>query len=379
MPAVALTDHSNLYGAYKFVNAIYNHPANKEIIEHNKDADVPKPFAIKGVVGCEFFVCKDHTDKTQKDNGFSQVFLAKNKDAYHNLAKMSSISFVDGFYYVPRVDRSVIEQYKEGLIALSGGLKGEVSDLILNVGEKQAEEAFVWWKDTFAEDFYVELVRHGLEEEEIVNNVLLRFAEKYKVKVVAANNTYYLSQKDANAHDILLCVKDAELQSTPKGRGRGFRCGFPNDEYYCNSQQQMKELFADVPEAIVNTNEIIEKIENFHLKRDVLLPAFDIPEKFIHKQDDLDGGKRGENAYLRHLTYEGAKKRYGKITEDISERLDFELSTIEKTGYPGYFLIVQDITSQARKMGVSVGPGRGSAAGSAVAYCIGITNVDPIK
>ena len=141
----------------------------------------------------------------------------------------------------------------------------------------------------------------------------------------------------------------------------------------------MKELFADIPEAIINTNEIIEKIENFHLKRDVLLPAFDIPEKFIDTQDNVDGGKRGENAYLRHLTYEGAKKRYGEITEEISERLDFELATIENTGYPGYFLIVQDFTSQARKMGVSVGPGRGSAAGSAVAYCVGITNVDPIK
>ena len=379
MPAVALTDHSNLYGAYKFVNTIYNHPANREVIEHNKDADNAKPFVVKGVVGCELFICKDHTDKTQKDNGYSQVFLAKNKDGYHNLAKMSSISFVDGFYYVPRVDRSVLEQYKEGLIALSGGLKGEVSDLILNVGEKQAEEAFVWWKDTFGEDFYVELIRHGLEEEEIVNEVLLRFAKKYEVKVVAANNTYYLSQEDANAHDILLCVKEAELQSTPKGRGRGFRFGFPNEEYYFKSQEQMKQLFVDIPEAIINTNEIINKIESFHLKRDVLLPAFDIPEKFIDAKDNIDGGKRGENAYLRHLTYEGAKMRYGEITEEISERLDFELSTIEKTGYPGYFLIVQDFTSQARKMGVSVGPGRGSAAGSAVAYCVGITNVDPIK
>ena len=380
MPAVALTDHSNLFGAYKFINAIYNHPANKDIIEYNKNADIPKPFAVKGVVGCEMFVCKEHTDKIMKDNGYSQVFLCKNKDGYHNLAKMSSISFVDGFYYVPRIDKAVVEKYKEGLIALSGGLKGEVSDLILNVGEKQAEEAFVWWKEAFGEDFYVELVRHGLEEEEIVNEVLLRFAKKYEVKVVAANNTYYLSQEDANAHDILLCVKDAELQSTPKGRGRGFRFGFPNDEYYFKSQEQMKELFADVPEAIVNTNEIIEKIENFHLKRDVLLPAFDIPKKFIDAKDDIDGGKRGENAYLRHLTYEGAKKRYGeKINEEISERLDFELATIENTGYPGYFLIVQDFTSQARKMGVSVGPGRGSAAGSAVAYCIGITNVDPIK
>ncbi len=379
MPAVALTDHSNLYGAYKFVNTIYNHPANKEIIEHNKDADHPRPFAVKGVVGCELFVCKDHTDRTQKDNGYSQVFLAKNKYGYHNLAKMSSISFVDGFYYVPRVDRSVVEQFKEGLIVLSGGLKGEVSDLILNVGEKQAEEAFVWWKETFGEDFYVELVRHGLEEEQIVNDVLLRFAKKYEVKVVAANNTYYLSQEDANAHDILLCVKDAELQATPKGRGRGFRFGFPNEEFYFKTQEQMKELFADIPEAIINTNEIIEKIENFHLKRDVLLPAFDIPEKFIDAQDVVDGGKRGENAYLRHLTYEGAKQRYGEITKEISDRLDFELTTIENTGYPGYFLIVQDFTSQARKMGVSVGPGRGSAAGSAVAYCVGITNVDPIK
>lgn len=381
MPAVALTDHTNLYGAYKFVNAIYNHPANKEIIAYNKTvaAEAQKPFAIKGVVGCELFVCQNHSDRTIKDNGYSQVFLAKNKAGYHNLAKMSSIGFVDGFYYVPRIDKRVVSQYKEGLIVLSGGLKGEVSDLILNVGEKQAEEAFVWWKETFAEDFYVELVRHGLEEEERVNEVLLRFAKKYEVKVIAANNTYYLDKEDANAHDILLCVKDAELQATPKGRGRGFRFGFPNEEYYFKSQEQMKELFADIPVAISNINEVISKVENFHLKRDVLLPAFDIPNDFVHAEDEADGGKRGENAYLRHLTYEGAKKRYGVLTDEITERLDFELMTIEKTGYPGYFLIVQDFTSQARKMGVSVGPGRGSAAGSAVAYCVGITNVDPIK
>ena len=379
MPAVAITDHANLYGAYKFINAIYNHPINKEIIAHNMEAEEPKPFALKGIVGSELFVCRDHKDKTQKDNGYSQVFLAKNKEGYHNLSKMSSIGFVDGFYYVPRIDKEVVSAYKDGLIALSGGLKGEISDLLLNVGEKQAEEAFVWWKNTFSEDFYVELVRHGLPEEEVVNEVLLRFARKHGVKVIAANNTYYLSKEDANAHDILLCVKDAELQSTPKGKGKGYRFGFPNEEYYFKSQEQMKVLFADLPEAISNTNELIDKVESFHLKRDVLLPAFDIPKDFINKQDELDGGKRGENAYLKHLTYEGAKKRYGIITPEISERLDFELATIEKTGYPGYFLIVQDFTSQARKMGVSVGPGRGSAAGSAVAYCIEITNVDPIK
>ena len=353
MPAVAITDHANLYGAYKFINAIYNHPINKEIIAHNMEAEEPKPFALKGIVGSELFVCRDHKDKTQKDNGYSQVFLAKNKEGYHNLSKMSSIGFVDGFYYVPRIDKEVVSAYKDGLIALSGGLKGEVSDLLLNVGEKQAEEAFVWWKNTFSDDFYVELVRHGLPEEEVVNEVLLRFARKYGVKVIAANNTYYLSKDDANAHDILLCVKDAELQSTPKGRGRGYRFGFPNEEYYFKSQEQMKALFADLPEAISNTNELIDKVESFHLKRDVLLPAFDIPKEFINEQDEEDGGKRGENAYLKHLTYEGAKKRYGTITPEISERLDFELATIENTGYPGYFLIVQDITTQARKMGVS--------------------------
>ena len=197
--------------------------------------------------------------------------------------------------------------------------------------------------------------------------------------MIAANNTYYLSKDDANAHDILLCVKDVELQSTPKGRGRGYRFGFPNEEYYFKSQEQMKALFADLPEAISNTNELIDKVESFHLKRDVLLPAFDIPKEFINEQDEEDGGKRRKCLFETFLTYEGAKKRYGTITPEISERLDFELATIEKTGYPGYFLIVQDFTSQARKMGVSVGPGRGSAAGSAVAYCIEITNVDPIK
>ncbi len=168
------------------------------------------------------------------------------------------------------------------------------------------------------------------------------------------------------------------MQSTPIGRGRGFRWGFPNQEFYFKSQDEMKALFADLPEAIETTQEIVDKIESYKLQRDVLLPKFDIPEEFKDPEDEEDGGKRGENNYLRHLTYEGAKKRYGEITPEIQERLDFELETIANTGYPGYFLIVQDFTNEARKMGVSVGPGRGSAAGSAVAYCIGITNVDPI-
>tara|TARA_B110000908_G_C10266053_1_gene464077 strand:- start:2505 stop:6863 length:4359 start_codon:yes stop_codon:yes gene_type:complete len=384
MPAVAITDVSNMYGAFHFTKSIFDHPANKEVIEHNKKVESGdlneelKEFAIKGVLGCELLICKNHLDKSFQDNGSKMVFLCKNKDGYHNLSKMSSIAFVDGFYYVPRIDKKVVEKYKEGLIVLSGGSRSDIADLILNVGEKQAEETFLWWKDTFQDDFYVEIVRHGIEEEDIVNEVMLRFAKKHNVKILASNETYYLEKEDANAHDILLCVKEGELQSTPKGRGRGFRYGLSNDEYYFKSQDEMKSLFADLPQAIINIEEVLSKVENFHLKRDVLLPAFDIPEQFLNEQD-ADGGKRGENAYLKHITFEGAKKRYGTITDEIEERLLFELKTIENSGYPGYFLIVQDFTSQARLMGVSVGPGRGSAAGSAVAYCIEITNVDPIK
>jgi DNA polymerase-3 subunit alpha len=176
-----------------------------------------------------------------------------------------------------------------------------------------------------------------------------------------------------------LCVKDGEKQATPIGRGRGYRYGLPNQEYYFKSSEEMKALFRDVPEAIINIQEVVDKIETYELARDVLLPKFDIPEEFKHQDDEKDGGKRGENAYLKHLTYEGAKKRYGEITSEIKERLDFELSVIENTGYPGYFLIVEDFIREARKMDVSVGPGRGSAAGSVVAYCLWITNIDPIK
>ena len=218
-----------------------------------------------------------------------------------------------------------------------------------------------------------------METEERVNPILIQLAAKHGVKVVATNNTYYINQSDAQAHDVLLCVKDNELVETPKGKGRGFRYGLENDEYYFKSTEEMVALFSDLPEAILNVQEIIEKCEPYPLAREVLLPAFDIPQEFISIEDALDGGKRGENAFLRHLTYEGAKKRYKEITPEIQERIDFELATIEKTGYPGYFLIVQDFCHAAREMSVSVGPGRGSAAGSVVAYCTQITNVDPIR
>ena len=364
MPAVALTDLGNMFGAFKFV---------KKAIEEG----------IKPIVGCEFFVAEERT-KTQftKDNPdkrFQQILIAKNKTGYQNLAKLSSLAYMEGLYGLyPRIDKSLIKQYREGLIAFSGGLYGEIPHLILNVGETQAEEALQWWLEIFGEDYYFELNRHELDEEEHLNKVLLSFSNKHNVKVVAANELFYLEEQDAKAHDVLLCIKENEKQSTPIGRGRGFRPGLRNSKYYFKTQEEMKTAFADIPEAIENLSEVLNKIEPYELKRDVLLPKFDIPVEFIDPQDEVDGGKRGENTYLRHLTYEGAKKRYGTIENSVRERLDFELATIEKTGYPGYFLIVQDFTSKAREMGVSVGPGRGSAAGSAVAYCIGITNVDPI-
>ncbi|WP_103865398.1 DNA polymerase III subunit alpha [Aquimarina sp. I32.4] len=381
MNAVAMTDHANMMGAFHFVEGVANHnksvkAANAEAIENGQE---PEGVEIKPIVGCEFFVCENHTDKSRKDNGYQIVLLAKNKNGYHNLAKMSSTAFVNGFYYVPRIDKEIIKQYKDDIIVLTGNLYGEVPSKVLNIGEKQAEEALLWWHQEFGDDLYIEIMRHNQEDENRVNQVLIQFAEKHNIKTIATNNTYYCEKEDANAHDILLCVKDGEKQATPIGRGRGYRYGLPNQEYYFKPQEEMKNLFKDLPEAIINIQEIVDKIEPFVLARDVLLPAFDIPEEFQSKEDEIDGGKRGENKYLRHITYEGAKKRYKEITPSIDERLDFELQVIEKTGYPGYFLIVEDFIRAARDMNVSVGPGRGSAAGSAVAYCLWITNLDPIK
>ncbi len=371
MPAVALTDSGNMMGAFHFVKAVNDY--NKSLSEEDQDK------SLKAILGCEFFVCEDHTNKSHKDNGYQVVFLAKNKNGYHNLAKMASIAYTEGFYYVPRIDKDIVKEYKEDLIVLTGSLYGEVPSKILNIGEKQAEEALVWWKEQFGDDLYIEIMRHGQEDERRVNDTLISLAQAHGIKLVACNNTYYIQKEDANAHDILLCVKDGEKQATPIGRGRGYRFGLPNQEYYFKTQEEMKALFEDLPEAISTIPEIIDKIESYTLARDVLLPNFDIPEEFYDVKDTEDGGKRGENAYLRHLTYLGAEKRYKEITEDIRQRLDFELEVIANTGYPGYFLIVQDFIAEARKMGVSVGPGRGSAAGSAVAYCLGITNIDPIE
>ena len=381
MPAVALTDHANMMGSFRFVNEVnrYNEQIVIDNSELSEDESDQKKSTIKPILGCEFFVCEDHLNKSYKDYGYQIVLLAKNKNGYQNLAKLSSIAYTKGFYYVPRIDKNLILEYKKDIIVLSGNLYGEIPSKILNIGEKQAEESLIWWKNNFGSDFYLEIMNHNQEDEKVVNEVIKKFSKNHEVKLIATNNNYYSEKQDANAHDILLCVKDGEKQSTPIGRGRGFRYGLPNHEYYYKSSDEMKSLFADCSESITNIQEIIDKTEAYTLARDVLLPKFEIPSEFEDFNDLDDLGKRGENNYLRHLTYEGAKKRYSKLTEELIERLDFELATIEKTGYPGYFLIVEDFIREARNMDVSVGPGRGSAAGSVVAYCLWITNIDPIK
>jgi DNA polymerase-3 subunit alpha len=404
MPAVAMTDHGNMFAAFNFVN------------EANK-------YNVKPIVGCEFYLVKDRHQKTfskeQKDNRYHQLLLAKDQEGYQNLAKLCSYSYIEGMYSKwPRIDKELLLQYSKGLIATSCCIGAEVPQAILWKSEEEAEEIFKWWLDVFGEDYYIEIQRHGLQNidgtgksQEDINQVLLKWAKKYNVKVICTNDSHYVDQEDWNAHDILLCVNTGEDQSTPVGdfqtryyrfltddqkviydtvdnvrqkysnqmsvrqmlqrideAGPKTRFGFPNDQFYFKTQAEMNELFKDVPEAVDNTNEIVDKITPPKLKRDILLPNFPIPPEHADADE-----------FLRHLTYEGARKRYSEITPEVTERLDFELHVIKTMGFAGYFLIVQDFINRGRDMGVFVGPGRGSAAGSAVAYCIGITNIDPIR
>jgi len=358
--AMALTDFDNLFGAFVFV-------------------DEAKKRGVKPIVGLEIHLCKNRFDKSKKDDGYRQVLLAKNLTGYHHLVKLSSLAYSEGFYYVPRIDRELLLQYKEGLIATSGGLEGEIPSLLLNVGDREAEQAFGWWKEHFGSNFYVEINRHGLAEEDEVNRSLIKMCRAENVLYFASCESYYIEAEDAEAQEIMLCVKDGHKMSTPVGRGYAFRKALPNKQFYFASAQEVSERFSDLPESFDTLGEILEQIEDFDLKRPVLLPKFDIPAEFVDPTDAESDGKKGENAYLRHLAYQGAARRYPELKSEIVDRIDFELSVIEKTGYPGYFLIVQDFTNKAWELGVSVGPGRGSAAGSVVAYCIGITNVDPLK
>ncbi|MFK7808543.1 MAG: DNA polymerase III subunit alpha, partial [Saprospiraceae bacterium] len=355
---VALTDHGNMFGAFKFVSE-----ATKR--------------GLKPMIGCEFYLVEDRHVKAfsrakgEKDKRFHQLLLAKNRKGYENLTKLCSLGFIEGLYSkFPRIDKELLEKYSEGLIATSCCIGAEVPQTIMKGDNEKAEKLLKWWLDLFGDDYYIEIQRHrgldnidqlGISQEDI-NQVLLGFAKKHNVKVIATNDSHYVEEEDYAPHDILLCINTGSTIDDDR------RFKFPSSDFYFKTQQEMSNLFSDVPESIANTMEIYDKIETLELARDVLLPAFPLPEGF-----------KTQDEYLRHLTYSGAKERYKTITPAIKERLDFELDVIKQSGYPGYFLIVQDFTHTARRMGVSVGPGRGSAAGSAVAYCNGITNIDPIK
>ncbi|SIN72678.1 DNA polymerase III subunit alpha [Chitinophaga niabensis] len=374
MPALAITDHGNMFGAFQFVAEAYNNKLNPE---DPKD----KRLKVKPIVGCEFYVVenrhKRQFTREEKDARYHQVMLAKDDVGYRNLIKLCSLGFTEGLYgKYPRIDKELILQHHEGLIATTCCLGASVPRTILRHGEEAGEKEFKWWLDIFGEDFYVELQRHGIPEQITVNEVLVRFAHKYNVKIIASNDSHYVEKKDANAHDILLCINTGEKKSTPTMKDfsdddvmtKNKRFAFYNDEFFFKTTDEMTKLFADLPQAIDNTNEIVDKIELLDLKRDILLPNFPIPANFFT-----------QDQYLRHITMEGAHQRYAEMTAEIEERINFELDVIEKMGFAGYFLIVSDFIKAGRDLGVFIGPGRGSAAGSAVAYCIGITNIDPIK
>ena len=376
MPAIAITDHGNMFGVFQFVAQAYKHT----------DAD-GKP-KVKPIVGCEFYLTENRHRKSfskeERDPRYHQVLLAKNETGYKNLVKLTSLGFIEGMYSkYPRIDKELINRYHEGLIATTCCLGAWVPQTIMTKGEAEAENEFKWWLNIFQDDYYVELQRHKLPEQDRVNEVLLRFAKKYNVKVIASNDSHYVEQSDFNAHDILLCINTGEKLSTPALREfsdddvnvKNKRFAFPNDQFYFKKTDEMKLTFNDLPDAIYNTNEIVDKVDLLDLKREILLPAFPIPKAFqLHSDDNLNQWE-----YLHHITYEGAKNRYSEISEEIRERIDFELFTIKTMGFAGYFLIVSDFIRAGRELGVFVGPGRGSAAGSVVAYCIGITNIDPIK
>lgn len=369
MPGLAITDHGNMFGAFKFVAEAYKH----------KGAD-GKPL-VKPIVGCEFYVVADRHKKTftkeDKDKRFHQLLLAKNEEGYRNLIKLCSLGYMEGMYSkYPRIDKELILKYNKGLIATTCCIGAMVPKAILRNGEDEGEKEFKWWLDLFGDDYYVELQRHDIPDQNKVNEVLLKFAAKHNVPIIASNDSHYVDQADANAHDILLCINTGEKQSTPTMKEfnddesftKGKRFAFANDQFYFKKTEEMAKLFSDIPQAIDNTNMIVDKVELLDLKRDILLPNFPMPPGFDTQMD-----------YLEHLTWTGAKERYVEITPEIEERLKFELHTIRTMGFAGYFLIVSDFIKAGRDMGVFIGPGRGSAAGSVVAYCIGITNIDPIK
>jgi len=388
MPALAITDHGNMYGVKEFFKFAKKHPS------------------VKPIIGCEIYVSKG--DHRVKEKGYYHlILLAKNYKGYQNLVKIVSEAHINGMYYRPRVSHEVIEQYHEGLICSSACLAGEVPRAIMARDDDAVDKAIQWHKRVFGEDYYLEVMKHKTEVPGLSNELyeqqcyyteeIFRLAQKHGVKVIATNDAHFVRKEDGPAHDRLICLTtNADINDPDRLRY--------TQQEYLKSEEEMRALFPEHPEAIENTLEVVKKIEAYEIDRGHVLPKFDLPEAFLSQidtyleeyKDVIEEGKweeakdgtrtyRGDEfchsvAYLCKLSYDGAKVRYGEVLDDVqTERLDFELKTISRMGFPDYFLIVQDFINWAKNNGISVGPGRGSAAGSAVAYCLGITNLDPIR
>ncbi|MDR1090388.1 MAG: DNA polymerase III subunit alpha [Prevotella sp.] len=433
MKAIALTDHGAMFGIKEFFNYVKKKnskfdsaikelkseikkleetPENTELVGKLKSQvkeEESKKF--KPIIGCECYVARRgrHLKEGKPDmSGWHLVVLAKNKKGYQNLIKMVSRSWTEGFYMRPRIDKELLEKYHEGLIVSTACLGGEIPKKIQSGDMEEAEKSVQWFKDLFGEDFYLELQRHktnrpdaNLEAyplQETVNKELLRISEKMGVKVICTNDVHFVDEEDADAHDRLICLSTGKDFDDPN------RMRYTKQEWL-KTRAEMTQIFGDLPQVMENTLEIADKVEFYSIDSDALMPFFTIDASFgteegyklLYNEDDLikEFGEKEylrlggygkviriklESDYLKHLTMIGAEKRYGKNSDaEISERIEFELDTMKTMGFPGYFLIVQDFITAARQMGVAVGPGRGSAAGSAVAYCLGITDIDPIK
>jgi DNA polymerase III subunit alpha len=367
MPGVAITDHGNMFGVFEFVNA-----CNKE--------------KIKPIVGCEFYLVEDMSIRSfagtgTRDKRYHQLLLAKNEIGYKNLTRMTGLAYTEGLFgKYPRIDKELLKRHKEGLIATTCCIGGIVPQTILNKGEVEGEKVFLEWLDIFGEDYYVELQRHNIDNingsglsQEDLNQILLKWSAKYNVPAIATNDSHYVDEEDSDMHDTLLCINTASKKHFPiksdddENYDGKTRFGFPNNQFFFKTTHQMETLFKDVPQTLENTQQIIDKIELLNLKRDIMMPNFTVPQGYQTQSD-----------YMRYLVYEGAKKRYKELSQDIVDRIELELSTIFQSKFEGYFLVIEDFMTEARKMDVSIGPGRGSAAGSVVSYCLGITQVDPL-
>ncbi len=433
MRAIALTDHGAMYGIKEFLNYCNkkNGPHKAEItrlqkelntLAEGEDASAKKEELrlrlqetekklFKPIVGCECYLARrDRFSQSDKidGSGWHLVVLAKNLTGYKNLVKLVSKSWTEGFYYRPRIDKELLEAHSEGLIISSACLGGEISRKVDSGQTSDAEEAVQWYKRVFGDDYYLELQRHKTNradadqttypKQERVNQELIRIARKYDVKLIATNDVHFVNEEDADAHDRLICL------STGKDFDDPDRMRYTKQEWL-KSRAEMNLIFADIPEVLTNTLEVADKVEFYSIDNPPLMPFYPIDPSFgteeqyrrkfpeeklmeefgrdtFHRLGDYDKVIRVklEADYLAHLTFQGAQRRYGEeLTEEIRERLTFELETIKRMGFPGYFLIVQDFINAAREMDVAVGPGRGSAAGSAAAYCLGITDIDPLK